>query len=107
MTQRAFDRKERTKEVSKLLRSATVVLFVLSIFVPCLAPLIVIVTLIFVIPKRRELAKAGLFYKVLGHSALIISLLYSMLLLLGVIYEWLKKWPFPVWCLPGGVVSNL
>ena len=90
MTARAFDRTERTKEVATWLRIVTVVCFVLSIYVPCLAPLIAIVVLIFVIPKRRELAKAGLFYKVLGHSAGVISLLYSIMMLIGLVYDWLR-----------------
>jgi Uncharacterised protein family UPF0547 len=59
-------------------RSIVVTLFVLSIL-GCLAPLMAIVAPVYVLTKRKTVARAGPVYLVMGYSAIAISVLYSIL----------------------------
>lgn len=58
------------------------VLFALSILSCLAAPLMLIVDLAWVVPRRREIARAGPWCLVLGYSAIALTVLYSMLILL-------------------------
>jgi hypothetical protein len=62
-------------------RNTVVVLFVLSIL-GCLAPILAIVAPCYIVPKRAQVARAGPIYLAMGYSAIGISALYSILLLL-------------------------
>ena len=73
-------REERRKQESQTLRVWTVVLFVLSLL-GCLAPFNFIAAAIVVIPRRERLRRAGPFYLVLGYTALVLSAVYSILIL--------------------------
>jgi hypothetical protein len=72
---------ERTNK-SKSLRNAVVALFAVSVALGILAPLMVVVNLCVILPRRGEIAKIGPVYLVLGYSAIIISVLYSMLMVI-------------------------
>jgi hypothetical protein len=63
-----------------------ILLFVLSL-IGFLAPITLIASLIIVLPNRRTLAKAGPLSLVLGYSAIGISALYSVLILLFVLFS--------------------
>ncbi len=67
-------------------RALVVVLFVLSI-VGCFAPIIAIAATAFVVMQRDTIAKAGPSYLVMGYSAMGISFLYSMLMVLFVLFS--------------------
>jgi uncharacterized membrane protein len=67
-------------------RALVVVLFVLSI-VGCFAPLIAIVATAYVLLQRDVIAKAGPSYLVIGHSAMAGSFLYSILMVLFVLFS--------------------
>jgi hypothetical protein len=64
-------------------RSARVTVCVLFAFniIGFLAPLMLIINLAWVLPNRRLLAKAGPFFSVLGYSSIVVSMLYSVLML--------------------------
>jgi hypothetical protein len=62
------------------------VLFAVSVL-GCLAPLMVIISCCYVLPKRETLTKAGPTYLVMGYSAIGISLLYSILALLFILFS--------------------
>jgi hypothetical protein len=82
-------RKDTRREESRGFRQLIVVLFVLSL-IGCIGPIMLIVDLCVILPKRRELAKEGPLYLVLGYTALGISVLYSILWLffgLGYLFE--------------------
>lgn len=64
----------------KSMRSSAVTLFVCSI-IGVLAPLMAIIALAWVLPKRKELARAGPVYLILGYCSLGLSVLYSLLML--------------------------
>jgi hypothetical protein len=66
----------------KNLQTTTIVLFCITLVVGCLAPVMFVVSMCIVLPKRRLLARAGPFYLVLGYSTIGLSVLYSVLLLL-------------------------
>ncbi len=53
----------------------------------CLAPLMLIVDLAWVLPNRRLLAKTGPFYSVLGYSSIVVSVVYSVLMLAFAIFS--------------------
>jgi hypothetical protein len=67
-------------------RALVVVLFVLSI-VGCFAPLIAIAATAYVLLQRHVIAKAGPSYLVMGYSAMAISFLYSILMVLFVLFS--------------------
>jgi hypothetical protein len=73
------DRMKRDQSI-KAVRNSVVTLFVLSV-IGLLAPLMAIIGLCWVIPKRKQLAKAGPVYLILGYSAVGLSLLYSVMML--------------------------
>ena len=73
-------RQDRTDKSAQSLRSTTIVLFALSL-IGCLAPIIAIISLAVVLPKRQQLARAGHIYVVLGFCAIGISVIYSILML--------------------------
>jgi hypothetical protein len=75
----------KTENVKKL-QSTVVGLFVLTL-IGCLAPLMLIVSLCVVLPKRKLLAKAGPFYLVLGYSTVGLSVLYSVLMVLFLVFQ--------------------
>jgi hypothetical protein len=64
----------------KSMRSSTVTLFVCSM-VGIIAPLMLIICLAWVLPKRKDLARAGPVYLILGYCSLGLSVLYSLLML--------------------------
>jgi hypothetical protein len=71
-------------------RAMVVVLFVLAI-VGCPAPIVAIVATTYVLLKRDTIAKAGPTYLVMGYSAIGISFLYSILMLLFLIVSLVSR----------------
>jgi predicted RNA-binding Zn-ribbon protein involved in translation (DUF1610 family) len=67
-------------------RALVIVLFVVSI-VGCLAPIIAIVATAYVLAQRDLIAKAGPSYMVKGYSAMGISFLYSILMVMFVLFS--------------------
>jgi hypothetical protein len=64
----------------KRARGTVVTLFVCNV-IGFLAPLMLLIDLAWVLPNRRLLAKAGPFYSVLGYSSIVLSVVYSLLML--------------------------
>jgi hypothetical protein len=62
-------------------KQSVVALFVASL-IGCFAPLIAVIAAIYVPSKRRQLAKCGPLYKIMGWTSLVLSCFYSVLLLL-------------------------
>lgn len=73
-------RKIHRGERASALQKGVLALFVLSL-IGCLAPLTLIASLVVVVPRLEQLRKAGPLYLVLGYSALILSAIYSILML--------------------------
>jgi hypothetical protein len=78
------DQAERAASLRQV-RASVTTLFVFSL-IGCLAPLIVLISLAWVLPNRRELARAGPFYVVLGYSAIVVSVIYSVLIVLFLLF---------------------
>lgn len=78
-------RKIRKEDSLDALQKTTVVLFVLSI-IGCLAPLIALVSGVYLWPKRRELARTGPLYLVMGYSSILLSVIYSCLMLVFALF---------------------
>lgn len=74
-------RQDIRKGQARMLQGSVVALFILSLF-GCLAPVILLASALVVIPRRERLKKAGPLYLVLGYSALGLSAVYSMLILI-------------------------
>ena len=73
---RQADRDDSLKSV----RQSAVALFVVSL-VGCLAPLMLIISLCVVIPKHKQLMKCGPLFAVMGWASVIISGIWSLILL--------------------------
>jgi hypothetical protein len=71
----------KARKKQKDLKTIVVVLFSLSSIFWFASPVLAIMNLSFILPKHREIAKAGLVYLVLGYTAAVITLLISALML--------------------------
>ena len=78
-------RKVRRGEASNALRWTVAILFALSLL-GCLAPIIAIVSMAVLLPKREQLAREGPLFLVMGYSSMALSLVFSMLMLLFVLF---------------------
>ena len=67
-------------EAAKGLQTIVIVLFILSL-VGCLAPLILVVAPCIFLPKYKEIAKQGPLLLVMAYSTMIVSLIYSGLMI--------------------------
>jgi hypothetical protein len=75
----------RKAEGMRRLQANVIVLFVLSL-IGCLAPIIAVVGPIALFPQRHTLRAAGPFYVVLAYSAIVLSVVYSILMLLFFVF---------------------
>jgi hypothetical protein len=75
----------KSKKLRKL-QTGVVVLFIFSL-VGCPAPLILIISPLVILPQRKLLAQAGPFFLVLGYASIVLSALYSVLLLLFFVFS--------------------
>jgi hypothetical protein len=66
---------------SKSMRGATITLFVLSV-IGLLAPIMLIISLVWVLRNREALAKTGPAYLVLGYAAIILSGAFTLMMVL-------------------------
>ena len=71
----------RKEEKLGKLRTTAVTIFAFSL-IGIAAPLMLIVSLLAILPQRRDLARTGVFYLVLGYASIAISALYSVLMLI-------------------------
>jgi hypothetical protein len=78
-------RSRKRKEAQKGLLNMVVALFAVSLLLGCLAPLMAIVNCVVLLPKRKQIAVSPV-HLVLAYSAVGISVVYSVMLLIGVIY---------------------
>lgn len=76
----------RKKENVQKLQTQVTFLFGITLIVGCLAPLMLIFNLALILPQRKLLAKAGPFYLVLGYSAVALSVLYSILMVIFLLF---------------------
>jgi hypothetical protein len=72
-------------ETARTFRTTVVVLFVLSL-IGILAPIIAVVALATLMPKRDQLAKAGPLFQVMAYSAIGLSVVYSALIVLFLVF---------------------
>jgi hypothetical protein len=82
LTLRDIHRRDRRKAELKSVATTVIVLFALTIVIGCAAPLFLLINCVVLLPKKQELAKAGPLYVVLAYTAIAISVIYSVLLLL-------------------------
>jgi predicted RNA-binding Zn-ribbon protein involved in translation (DUF1610 family) len=87
LTIRDMHRRDQRKNALKGLETTVWVLFGLTIIVFCAAPLMLIVNCAMLLPKRKEIAKAGPVYLVLAYSAIAISVIYSILIVLFLVFQ--------------------
>ena len=82
-------RREKRKQTQKGLLNTVVALFAMSV-IGCAAPLMAIITCVVLLPKRRQIAAASPVHLVLAYSAIGISVLYSLLMLIVAIFGGLR-----------------
>ena len=83
-------RRHRRKETQKGLLNTVVALFAISLLIGCAAPLMAIINGCVLLPKRRQIAAASPVHLVLAYSAIGISVLYSLLMLIVAIFGGLR-----------------
>ena len=66
---------------TRSMRTSAIVMFVFSV-IGILAPLMLIVSLIWVLRNRAELSKTGPAYLVLGYASIILSAAFSLMMLI-------------------------
>jgi hypothetical protein len=81
---RDIHRREKKKETQKGWQTTVIVLFGMTLLLGCLAPVMAIVNCAVLLPKRREVAEAGPAYLVLAYAAIVVSVIYSILIVLFV-----------------------
>jgi hypothetical protein len=74
-------RKARKAEESRGLQKGIITLFILAL-TGILAPIALIGSLVTILPRRQDVARAGPFYQVLAYSALGLSVLWSVLMVI-------------------------
>ena len=85
LTIRDMHRRDQRKQTQKGLLTTVCVLFGLTVVIGCLAPLFIIINCAVLLPKRKEIAKAGPIYLVLAYSAIAVSVIYSILILFFIV----------------------
>ncbi|NOX55783.1 MAG: hypothetical protein GXP27_15350 [Planctomycetes bacterium] len=80
LTLQDLRRKTVREEHLEWLKKTVIGLFAASV-IGCFAPIVAIVGLALLVPKRKELARTGPVFVVMGYSAIILSVLYSLLML--------------------------
>jgi len=84
---RDIHRREKRKDARKGLLNSVVWLFAISVIVGCIAPLMAIVNCAVLLPKRHKIAAASPTHLVLAYSAIGISVLYSILMLIFIVFS--------------------
>lgn len=79
-------RQATTEDTLKKLKQSTIAVFVVSL-IGCLAPIMGLVGAIVFLPKRKELVKCGPLYQVMAYAALGLSALYTVLMILFVLFD--------------------
>jgi hypothetical protein len=81
------DLRKRAKRQDDMegLRKSVWALFICSL-VPCIAPLMLIIDLAWFLPKRKQIAKAGPLFMVLGYIALTATSVYTLLIVLFAVF---------------------
>lgn len=89
LTLRDMHRRDQRKKAQGSLAATVWVLFGLTIVLGafCLAPLFLIINCATLLPKRQQIAKAGPVYLVLAYSAIGVSVIYSVLIVLFFILQ--------------------
>jgi hypothetical protein len=79
-------RRQKRKETQKGLLTTVIVLFVISVLSCVGAPLLAIIDCAVLLPKRRQIAAASPAHLVLAYSAIGITVLYSVLMLVVFVF---------------------
>lgn len=86
MTRGDMRRQAKREDELKKIRSWTVAVFVVSLF-GCPAPLTLLLSLIVIMPKREQIQKCGPQFLVMAYAGLVLSVIYTVLLLLFALIE--------------------
>jgi hypothetical protein len=84
LSMRDLHRKDRRATERKTICNTVIALFAITM-IGCTAPIMLFVNMIYILPKRKELALAGPFYLILGYSAVGLAVLYSILIVFAVL----------------------
>ena len=87
LTLKDLHRQADQGDTLKKLKQTTLTVFVVSILIPCVAPLTGIAGAAYFLPKRDQLQKCGPLHQVMAFASLIVSAIYTLLLLIFVAYE--------------------
>ncbi len=80
-------RREKRKETQKGMLNTVVALFAISVLLGCAAPLMAFIDCAVLLPKRRQIAAASPVHLVLAYSAIGITVVYSFLMLVFLLFN--------------------
>jgi len=73
--------------IAKRIVQLVIVLFIVSLLIGCLAPLWLILNLAVLLPWRQDLRKLPPLFQILAYSSLGLSVLYSFLMLVFLLFN--------------------
>jgi Prokaryotic RING finger family 1 len=83
-------KQDRVEQTLGYVRWVVALLFAASLL-GCPAPVTLIVDLVWFLPRRKKVARAGPFYSVLGYASLAVSLLYTVLIVVFLVFSGLPE----------------
>lgn len=86
LSMRDLKRQSRKSDEIEQLQKLAVAYFVAA-FIPCIAPLTLLIALLHLVPRKRDLARCGHIYQFMAWGAIAISAVFSVLILLFVLLE--------------------
>lgn len=86
MTRKDMRRQAKREDELKKIRSSVIAVFVVSLL-GCPAPLTLLLSLTLILPKRGQIEKCGPQFTVMAYAGLVLSVIYTVLLLLFAFIE--------------------
>ncbi|HKD36859.1 MAG TPA: RING finger protein [Pirellulales bacterium] len=87
LTLRDLHRRTNKQEGQRKLQTWSILLFGASVVLGLLAPIMLLVNILWLLAKRKDLSAAGPVYLVLGYSAIGVAALYSFLMLVFFLFS--------------------
>ncbi|MCA9079911.1 MAG: hypothetical protein KDA58_05100 [Planctomycetaceae bacterium] len=85
LTRAEVRREERRQDQLRNFRNTVVALFIASL-VGCFAPIVLIVGLVYVLPRRQQLTQAGPLFAIMGWTLIGLSAIYTVLIIMFMLF---------------------
>jgi len=79
-------RQASNKERDEAFKKMVVGIFIASL-IGCLAPMVLIFGLVYLLPRRQQLSRCGPLFAIMGYTSLVLSAIYSLLMLIFLMFS--------------------